>query len=215
MIWIATTLIAAYLIGSIPFGLIIGYLVRGVDIRQHGSRNIGATNAARVIGWKWFPIVLLLDALKGAGPCLAGLLLMEQAGVDLALVAAVGALLGHFYSVYICFKGGKGVATGLGVVMVLTVVPESGVPWPAICALGVFALALLATRMVSAASILSALSIPAFYIAWIGADALQAPLIWRSGFLIFVCLFVVIKHRANVRRILKGEEPRIGRVQGG
>lgn len=210
-VWIASVFVGSYLIGSIPFGLIFGFLVRGVDIRQHGSRSIGATNAARVIGWKWFPAVMLLDALKGAGPCFAGLMLTERTGFDLALVAAIGALLGHFYSVYIGFKGGKGVATGLGVVLVLTVVPDSGVPWPALCALGVFALALLITRFVSAASMASALSIPAFYAFWLGADALREPLVWRFGFLVVVCLFVVLKHRANMRRILKGEEPRIGR----
>src|SRR5690606_19298027 len=124
-VWIIGTLIVAYLVGSIPFGLIAGKLVKGVDIRQHGSRNIGATNAARVIGWKWFPVVLLLDALKGAGPCLAGHFLSSQAGVDLVLFAAIGALLGHFFSIYIGFKGGKGVATGLGVVLVIT-----ASPWP-------------------------------------------------------------------------------------
>jgi glycerol-3-phosphate acyltransferase PlsY len=212
-LWIIGTLIAAYLVGSIPFGLIFGYLVKGVDIRQHGSRNIGATNAARVIGWKWFPVVLLLDAAKGAGPCIAGELLRAHAGYDLALIAAIGALLGHFYSVFIGFKGGKGVATGLGVVMVLTAVPESGVPIPALCALGVFAIALLVTRYVSAASILAALSIPAFYFAWVGEAALGDELMWRFLFLIAVALLVVVKHRANVRRIMRGEEPKLRRRQ--
>lgn len=210
-LWIIGTLIAAYLVGSIPFGLIFGYLIKGVDIRRHGSRNIGATNAARVIGWKWFPLVLLLDAAKGAGPCLAGELLRDSAGVDLALLAAIGALLGHFYSVFIGFKGGKGVATGLGVVLVLTALPESGVPAPALCALGVFAVTLLATRYVSAASMVAALSIPAFYIVWIGSDALGTGLMWRFLFLVAVALLVVIKHRANVRRIMLGEEPRLKR----
>ncbi|MCA8910372.1 MAG: glycerol-3-phosphate 1-O-acyltransferase PlsY [Planctomycetes bacterium] len=210
-LWIIATLIGAYLVGSIPFGLIAGKAIKGVDIREHGSRNIGATNAARVIGWKWFPVVLILDALKGAGPCLAGLWLSRYTTADLALWAAIGALAGHLYSVYLKFKGGKGVATGLGVVLVLTTVPDVHVPLPALCALGVFALILLATRMVSVSSILAALSIPAFYYAWLGAKTFEAPYLNRFIFLSLVSLFVMVKHRANIRRILTGEEPRIGR----
>lgn len=209
-LWIIGTLFAAYLVGSIPFGLIFGYLIKGVDIRQHGSRNIGATNAARVIGFKWFPVVLMLDAVKGAGPCLAGVFL-SPTGVDLALFAAMGALMGHFYSCYIGFKGGKGVATGLGVVFILTMPPESWVPAPALFALGVFALVLGVTRMISVSSILAALSIPALYYAWIGQAALEEPLMWRLLFLTFVSLFVVVKHRANLKRVMRGEEPRLGR----
>lgn len=209
-LWITATLIGAYLVGSIPFGLIAGRVIKGVDIREHGSRNIGATNAARVIGLKWFPVVLLLDALKGAGPCLAGLILSPHAETDLVLVAAVGALLGHVYSVYLRFKGGKGVATGLGVVLVMTTVPDLHVPLPALCALGVFALMVLATRMVSVASIAAALSIPAFYYAWLGATTFTSPYDRRFVFLVVVSLFVVVKHRANIRRVMNGSEPRIG-----
>ncbi len=212
-LWIIGTLLAAYLVGSVPFGLIFGYLVKGVDIRQHGSRNIGATNAARIIGFKWFPLVLLLDALKGAGPCLAGYFLSERVGADLALFAGIGAVLGHFYSCYIGFKGGKGVATGLGMVLVLTMMPDTHIPLAALCAFGVFAFFLAVTRIVSAASIMAALSLPVFYFIWIGQPALSEPLMWRFLFLIFVCLFVVVKHRANMRRMMNGQEPRIGRKQ--
>jgi acyl phosphate:glycerol-3-phosphate acyltransferase len=210
-LWITGTLIVSYLVGSIPFGLVAGKLIKGVDIREHGSRNIGATNAARVIGWKWFPVVLVLDALKGAGPCLAGLWLSERAGADLALFAAIGALTGHLYSVYLKFKGGKGVATGLGVVLVLTTVPEYHAPLPALCALGVFAVVLFVTRMVSISSILAALSIPAFYYAWLGSLTFQPPYDSRFIFLVVISIAVVIKHRGNIRRIMAGSEPRIGR----
>ncbi|MCB9936497.1 MAG: glycerol-3-phosphate 1-O-acyltransferase PlsY [Planctomycetes bacterium] len=210
-VWIVGTLLVSYLVGGVPFGLLAGKLIKGVDIRQHGSRNIGATNAARVIGWKWFPVVLLLDALKGAGPCLAGLWLSGRAGTDLALFAAIGALAGHLYSVYLKFKGGKGVATGLGVVLVLTVVPDIHAPLPALCALGVFGLVLLATRMVSVSSIVAALSVPVFYYAWLGGTTFTDPYNNRFIFLVLVSLFVVVKHRANIRRIMSGTEPRIGR----
>ncbi|MCA8916093.1 MAG: glycerol-3-phosphate 1-O-acyltransferase PlsY [Planctomycetes bacterium] len=209
--WIIGTLLASYLVGSVPFGLLAGYLLKGVDIRQHGSRNIGATNAARVIGWKWFPFVLLLDALKGAGPCLLGLWLSARAGADLVLFAAIGALAGHLYSVYLKFKGGKGVATGLGVVLVLTTLPEIHAPLPALCALGVFGLTLLATRMVSVSSIVAALSMPAFYYAWLGATTFDSPYDRRFILICAMALAVLVKHRANIRRIMNGSEPRIGR----
>jgi acyl phosphate:glycerol-3-phosphate acyltransferase len=211
--WIIGTLLVSYLVGSVPFGLLAGKLIKGVDIREHGSRNIGATNAARVIGWKWFPVVLMLDAMKGAGPCLAGMWLSEHAGADLVLFAAIGALAGHLYSVYLKFKGGKGVATGLGVVLVLTVVPEFHAPLPALSALGVFALVLLATRMVSIASMVAGLSIPAFYYAWLGTTMFTDPYQWRFIFLVIISLAVVIKHRGNIRRIMNGTEPRLGRKE--
>lgn len=210
-LWLSGTLLLSYLVGSIPFGLIAGRVLKGVDIREHGSRNIGATNAARVIGWKWFPVVLALDALKGAGPCLAGMLLMHHTVHDLALVAAFGALMGHFYSVYLAFKGGKGVATGLGIVLVLTWLPEYGMPLPALSALGVFAVILLFARIVSVASLVSALSIPIWYAVWLGDSLWTSPFDMRFIFLCVVAVAVVVKHRSNIRRIMAGEEPRLGR----
>jgi glycerol-3-phosphate acyltransferase PlsY len=148
----------AYLLGAVPFGYLIARM-RGVDILRQGSGNIGATNAARVIGFRWFPVVLALDALKGFGPtALAGLLndrgiLGYSASLDYVIVAAVGAMLGHTFSPYLKFKGGKGVATGLGVMLAITGTPGSVIPLPALCAFGVFLLALIPTRMMSAASI--------------------------------------------------------------
>ncbi|MCB9894543.1 MAG: glycerol-3-phosphate 1-O-acyltransferase PlsY [Planctomycetes bacterium] len=209
--WIIGTLLVSYMVGSIPYGLLAGYLLKGVDIRQHGSRNIGATNAARVIGWKWFPVVLLLDALKGAGPCLLGLWLAPRAGTDLVLFAAIGALMGHLYSIYLKFKGGKGVATGLGVVLVVTTLPEIHVPLPALCALGAFGLTLLVTRMVSISSIVAGLSMPAFYYAWLGAQTFTEPYDRRFILICVMSLAVLVKHRSNIRRIMNGSEPRIGR----
>src|SRR5262245_17535552 len=154
-LWIVATFASAYLVGSVPFGLVAG-LLKGVDIRQHGSKNIGATNAGRVLSRPWFFIVLTLDALKVAGCALAGHFLAANAGADLALAAGVGAIVGHFFSVYLGFKGGKGVAAGLGVVLVLAHPPQALVPYPAFVALCAFALVLLATRWMSAASIAAA-----------------------------------------------------------
>jgi len=208
---------AAYLLGGVPFGLIAGLVLRGVDIRTVGSGNIGATNAARVIGIRWFPVILLLDALKGFGPTAAAGLLNEpgmlgNAGsVDYVIVAAIGAMLGHAFSPYLRLGGGKGVATGLGVMLAITGTPDSVIPWPALCALGFFALALALTRMVSASSILAALSLPAWYWLFTRPATWEEP--WRAR-LIFLCVaaaFVIFKHRANLSRIARGTEPRLGR----
>jgi acyl phosphate:glycerol-3-phosphate acyltransferase len=213
-LWISLTVVAAYLVGSIPFGLLAGLWFKGVDIREHGSRNIGATNAARVLGTRWFFVVLILDALKGAVPCIVAALLSAQAGVDLVIAAAVGALLGHFFSIFLRFKGGKGVATGLGVVLVMTALPAGSIapgwPLPALCALLVFGAVLLLTKVVSASSIVAALSVPAFYVLWLDEAALEPPLLWRFVFLTAVALFVIVKHRGNIARIMRGKEPRLG-----
>jgi acyl phosphate:glycerol-3-phosphate acyltransferase len=213
-LWISLTVLAAYLVGSIPFGLLVGRWVKGIDIREHGSRNIGATNAARVLGTPWFFVVLVLDALKGAVPCIAAVLLSAHAGVDLVIAAAVGALLGHFFSIYLRFRGGKGVATGLGVVLVITALPAGslapGWPLPALCAVLVFGAALWLTRIVSVSSIVAALSVPALYLVWLDAAALEPPLLWRFLFLVAVAVFVVIKHRGNMVRVMRGQEPRLG-----
>ncbi|MBX3473266.1 MAG: glycerol-3-phosphate 1-O-acyltransferase PlsY [Planctomycetes bacterium] len=211
----------SYLIGSIPFGLIAGLVLKGVDIRTVGSGNIGATNAARVIGWKWFPLVLVLDALKGFGPtALAGLLndagiLGYSAILDYVIIAAVGALAGHAFSVYLKFKGGKGVATGLGVMLAITGIPATVVPVPTLCAMGVFMLVLAVFRMISASSVLATASIPFFYWLFTSPDTLQNP--WRSRliFISLACAFVVWKHRGNMRRILQGTEPRVGQKVAG
>lgn len=202
--------LGAYLVGSIPFGLIAGYLVKGVDIREHGSRNIGATNAARVLGAKWFPVVLLLDALKGLLPTAA--MWPLSARLDLMLVAACGALVGHLFPVYLKFRGGKGVATGLGVMLALTHTPETWLPLPALCALGAFALVVAIGRMISLASIGAALSLPLWYWFWTQPHTFAGqPWLGRFIFLCVCCGFVVIKHRGNIGRILKGTEPRLGR----
>jgi glycerol-3-phosphate acyltransferase PlsY len=207
-LWICATFAVAYLVGSVPFGLVAG-LLRGVDIRQHGSKNIGATNAGRVLGRPWFFIVLTLDALKGAGCALAGHFLARE-GADLALVGGVGAIFGHFFSIYLRLKGGKGVAAGLGVVLVLAHPPQTLVPYPAFVALGAFALTLAATRWVSAASIAAAFALPIAYGAWLGVAIGDSFYLTRLVFFGLLALAVIIKHRGNIRRILAGTEPRLG-----
>ncbi len=201
--------LGAYLLGSTPFGLLAGFL-KGVDIREHGSKNIGATNAARVLGKPWFFVVLVLDAAKGAGCALAGVWLTGPGSFDLGLIGGLGALLGHFFSVYLRFRGGKGVATGLGIVLVLAAPPDSWVPWPGLVAIALFIVALAITRMISASSMVAAVCLPLAYGLWLGGAIEQASFLTRLVFFCVVALAVIVKHRSNIRRILAGIEPRIG-----
>ncbi|MBW2529769.1 MAG: glycerol-3-phosphate 1-O-acyltransferase PlsY [Deltaproteobacteria bacterium] len=184
-------IVAGYLLGSVPFGLVIAR-ARGLDIRQHGSGNIGATNVARNLGKKLGAVVLLLDALKGALPVLgAGLL-----DLDPPVIAAAGgaAILGHCFPVWLRFRGGKGVATSLGAFLSID---------PTVTGLGVLAFALIvgATRMVSLGSLVG-----------MGAFPVAALALGRPGTTIALgvaaWLVIAIQHRENLSRIVRGTEHR-------
>jgi glycerol-3-phosphate acyltransferase PlsY len=187
----------AYLLGSIPFGYLLVRTFRNEDIRASGSGNIGATNVARS-GAKGLGIAtLLLDLGKG-------LVAVEIAkwlapgNFDLAMVAAVAAILGHVFPVWLGFRGGKGVATALGVFIALV--------WPAsLCILGVFAVVFLLTRYVSLASVLAAASFPLFGFYFVRHPS---PIV-IAGFL-FIPILVCVKHHANIRRLMAGTESRFG-----
>ena len=187
----------AYLLGSIPFGYLLVRTFRHEDIRASGSGNIGATNVARS-GAKGLGIAtLLLDLGKG-------LLAVEIAkwlapgNADVAMVAAVAAILGHVFPVWLGFRGGKGVATALGVFIALV--------WPAsLCVLGVFAVVFLLTRYVSLASVLAAASFPLFGFYFVRHPS---PIV-VAGFL-FIPILVCVKHHANIRRLMAGTESRFG-----
>lgn len=185
------TVIASYLIGSIPFGYIVAKS-RSIDIRQHGSGNIGATNVWRTMGPGFGAIVLALDVLKGA----AAVFLGRQAGIEGAeLLTGIAALLGHAFPVCLGFKGGKIIATGLGVMIALA-------PAVALIAVIIFAVVVFATRYVSLGSIFGAVSAPVFL----------AVFNYSNMYLLFgvlVCLFAVLKHLANIKRILAGTESKI------
>lgn len=187
--------ISAYFIGAIPFAYIIVKLVKGIDIRTVGSGNAGATNAARVLG-KWgFISVFVLDALKGFIPVYISLSFYGQSVITLVTAAVV--VLGHTYTVFLGFKGGKGVATGAGLFLALAPI-EIGI------GLIVFVLVFLATRMVSAGSILGSIALLVSVIVMSDWFALKV--------LTFVIVFFVIfKHRSNIMRIIKGEENRFVR----
>jgi glycerol-3-phosphate acyltransferase PlsY len=187
----------AYLLGSIPFGYLLVKIFRKQDIRATGSGNIGATNVARS-GAKGLGIAtLLLDLAKGY---IAVIIAQHLAptSYDLAVAAAVAAILGHVFPIWLAFRGGKGVATALGVFLALT--------WPsALCILAVFAVIFLLTRYVSLASIIAAATFPIFAFWFV---PYRTPIVIVG--LLFIPLLIIVKHQQNIRRLLSGTESRFG-----
>lgn len=194
-------LLAAYLLGSIPFGYLLVRFVRKEDIRAVGSGNIGATNVARS-GAKGLGILtLLLDLGKGlVAVLIASHFFPGSPGgpSSLAVGAAVLAVLGHVFPVWLGFRGGKGVATALGVFIALA-------PRVALAAVGVFLLVVLLSRIVSLASIVAAVSLPVFAVL-LSPD--RSPI--YIGGVLFIVVLVIAKHRANIGRLLAGTESRLG-----
>jgi glycerol-3-phosphate acyltransferase PlsY len=209
-------MIAAYLLGSIPFGLLIAK-AHGKDLRSIGSGNIGATNVARALGRKWAYVCFVLDVLKGAVPMLATLplvrVLSSQPGAGRVLLLwlwlAVGcaAILGHIFPAYLRFKGGKGVATSFGVALGL---------WPyftfcALFAIAIWVVVVLIGRYVSLASIAASIAFPlVLVLAVILAPSWDFAALWPL--LIAACvipLTVIIRHRENIKRLIAGTENKI------
>lgn len=189
----------AFLLGAIPFGFVAGKL-RGVDLREHGSGNIGATNVLRVLGKGPGSLVLLLDALKGWLP----VVLARGLGLSSGWVVGIGmcAVLGHIYSPFVRFRGGKGVATSLGVLLGLS-------PLVAGLSLLAFAIPVALTRWVALGSIVAAVTQAVLF--WLLPTPYLSgdPLPYRL-FGVAVALFVVARHRANIGRMLSGTESRVG-----
>jgi glycerol-3-phosphate acyltransferase PlsY len=220
MTWVLCIL-GAYLVGSVPFGVLIGR-ARGVDIRQHGSKNIGATNVMRVLGRRLGYLCFALDVTKGAGPVIvAGVVNgvigrkpaeLTQSDMWLWLAVAMAAVLGHMFSLFLKFRGGKGVATGFGSMVAM---------WPlltivSLCALVVWYFVLRTTRYVAVASMAAALSLPVAYaLSVIPPDfGTVAPVLLHASppFIVTtaMALLVVFKHRGNIARLWRGEEPQAG-----
>jgi glycerol-3-phosphate acyltransferase PlsY len=202
--WLWLLPLVAYLYGSVPFGFLAARLIKGVDIRTTGSGNIGATNAARVLGFKFFPFIFLLDMSKGFLPVLAGLLLSSQGDFSpppLAVGAGFGAILGHVFPAYLGFKGGKAVATGTGVFLALA-------PWAVLIAAGLWGLVFAAWRYVSLASILAAAALPVSL--WFTHGEPLGQGCYLTGFAVAAALLVIWRHRGNIGRLLAGTEHRIG-----
>lgn len=194
--------LVGYLVGGIPFGFLIAKAKAGIDIREHGSGNIGATNVGRVLGFRFFLLVFVLDFLKGAAPVLAAQSIRDYYSgltVPVAEVVGFGAIMGHMFPIYLNLRGGKGVATTVGVIVVLA-------PWACLAGLAAWLLILLLTRMVSAASI-------AFAVTFATIHFLRTPqpfspaAIALTSLVIAISLLVILRHRQNVARIIKGNEP--------
>lgn len=193
------SLLFAYFLGSIPTGLLLTRALKGIDIRQHGSKNIGATNVFRVVGKKWGIVVLLIDALKGglavSLPFIFGGELKPSFGVYLGLAT----LFGNTFPVWLKFRGGKGIATSLGVFTGL-------VPGPALLTFGLWCAVFATTRILSVASLAAAFIFPfTVYFLMKNQDTFKIYFILS----LFLPFFITFTHRANIQRLLKGEEKRL------
>ncbi len=190
----------AYTLGSIPTGLLLTRAIKGIDIREHGSKNIGATNVFRVVGKKWGIVVLLIDAFKGwLAVTLPFRLFPETFPQTFSIALAAATLAGNTFPVWLKFKGGKGIATSLGVFTGL-------VPAPALITFALWSAVFALTRILSVASLAAAFFFPvAVYFFLPRQDAFQYFFIMS----LFLPFFICYTHRANIRRLLKGEEKRL------
>ena len=204
-------IIGAYLLGSIPFGLVIARTY-GKDLRSIGSGNIGATNLARALGGKWGYLCFCLDMLKGLAPMLAAGVLLEvanptPASVSLWLIVGCAAILGHVFPVYVKFKGGKGVATSFGVALGLW-------PYYTICALiavAVWAVVVLMWRYISLGSIAASIAFPiALILAIVLIPSWDFFNLWPLLIAaIAIPVMVIVRHRENIKRLIAGTESRV------
>ncbi len=193
MIATAGAVLLSYLLGSVPTGLWLGLWLRKVDIREHGSKNIGATNTLRTLGKTLGAIALLGDMAKGTIPVLLFARLSDWPYAPIA--CGLAAICGHTFSVFLKFRGGKGVATSAGVFFGLA-------PIPFAIALAVFIAVFAATRMVSAGSILGAVTM-AVSVFLFPIDSIV------RGMAVAVAALIVLRHRDNIRRILQGKENKL------
>jgi len=199
-------IILGYLIGSIPVGFILGKLARGIDIREHGSGNIGMTNVMRILGVRAGVFVFFADIAKGAAAvALAWAILAYSPNMVVwgQVAGGAAAIVGHSWPIYIGFKGGRGIATGFGAVLVLS--------WPVgLIAFTVFLLVVGLSRYVSLGSILGALTMLLAMIPFVVLD------VWSFGHFAYIVFglvvvpIVIFRHRDNIRRLLSGTESKIG-----
>jgi glycerol-3-phosphate acyltransferase PlsY len=214
MLLLAIIILLSYLVGSIPNSIIISKAVKGIDIRKHGSGNAGGTNVMRVLGWKHGLFVILLDALKGAiavvviarlhyGPLPFTNISPFDDFTLVQIIAGMAAVVGHIWTIFAGFKGGKGIATALGMMLMLITVDM-------LIALGVFVLVVSISRYVSLGSILTAIAVPSvlyirenvFHVDIIGYDIL-------FPFIVVMSLLVIFTHRKNLVRLFNGSESKI------
>lgn len=187
--WYLVAFLGSYILGSLPFGYIVGR-IKGYNLREEGSGNIGATNVMRVVGKKEGILVFILDLLKGFIPVIYFSLVSPVIGI----VAVLGAVLGHITTPFLGFRGGKGIATGFGGVLAL-------MPVPALCSFGIWGVLILITRRVSIGSLGGALSLPFLY--FFLTDSVSIPVLILA---ILLPVGIFITHRSNIKRLIRGEE---------
>ncbi|MFA6281208.1 MAG: glycerol-3-phosphate 1-O-acyltransferase PlsY [Candidatus Omnitrophota bacterium] len=190
-------LILSYIIGSVPFGLIAAYFVKGIDIRKFGSGNIGATNVVRVVGKKWGYLVFILDFLKGFLPPFAAKFLIQADNYTYIFIAILP-VFGHIFPVFLKFKGGKGVATSIGAICGLSIIfPKLW--FVLLISLGIWLVVFFVFRYVSLASLLLGLSFFVFSVIF----ALPREVI---GFSLMLCVFITIRHIKNIKNLFTRKE---------
>jgi glycerol-3-phosphate acyltransferase PlsY len=199
MFWIIITIVSAYLLGSVPTSVWFGRALIGVDLREHGSGNAGATNAFRVLGKPIGIVVLILDMLKGFLAVTLSLLQSEIAtGSEVWMIFRIGlgfmAVSGHIFPVFAGFRGGKGVATITGVALALH-------PYAALAAMGVYLLVFLLTRISALGSLIAVLTYPVWIIWVFGSEYLAMRI-----FSLAVVVLVLVTHRSNILRLVRGKE---------
>ncbi len=213
-------LLAGYLLGSIPAGYLAGRWLKGLDIRQEGSGSTGATNVLRVLGKGPALVVFLVDVLKGTAAVLLAKAVLEPLGVPLddagaaswstdswVVAAGLASLAGHIWPVWLGWRGGKAVATALGMLLGLT--------WPVgLACFGVFLAVLSATRIVSLSSVVAAVALPLLMLGWFHDQGMG--LRWPYlALALLTSTLVIWRHRTNLARLLAGSEPRLGQRRAG
>jgi len=206
---LALLLIISYLLGAIPTSVIVGKSIRGIDVREHGSGNAGATNTWRVLGWKAGISVLALDAGKGAAAATLVPLIhfghLPFTAPVIAILCGLSAVIGHVFPVYTGFRGGKGVATGAGMLIAIAPIPVG-------IAIGIFGLSMFLFGMVSLGSLLAAISVPISILLFDRFSGTHYhPLL--LGITCVLALFIIFNHRANIVRIIHGRERSLPQVQ--
>ncbi len=189
-------LLLAYLVGATPTSYLVGRLVYGIDLRGHGSGNLGATNVFRVLGWRAAVPVGLVDVAKGWAPAALFPRWDQTPEPEWALVYGATAIVGHVFSVFVKFKGGKGVATSAGVFTALA-------PWATLAALVIWVVTVAASRIVSLGSLLAAVTLP---VAVYFTDEPRVTFWLAVG----LAVFIIYAHRSNIGRLVRGEENRFG-----
>lgn len=208
----------SYLVGSIPSSIIISKLVKGIDIRKHGSGNAGGTNVFRVMGWKWGVFTILLDTLKGA----VAVIIVARLYLDsfpfanitpfddftlVQIICGIAAVVGHIWTVFAGFKGGKGIATALGFLLAIVTVDM-------LLALGIFFIVVYVSRYISLGSLSAAVSIPLIMVIRENVFGVDIPGYHTIlPFIIALSLLVFYTHRANIVRLLNGSENKISFVK--